>query len=186
MVAERQELNGIIPEPQPLSNEVGDGNIMCEVGEQQAARVEVQGPKRRAVIPCCEKSFRFNQIAEMVTEGGEAHTISLCKLCYNETPVRQGKQPLEVAEWKEIVERKTHRGRLWKNLEVNTPCAECGNTSPSEERGQGTGGFRKREARRNTRSVATGVSLTKNFWNQSKGIRIRIAVPTRCTALMKR
>ena len=27
--------------------------------------------------------------------------------------VRQGKQLLKVAEWKEIVERKAHRGRLW-------------------------------------------------------------------------
>ena len=35
---------------QPSSNEAEGDIIMCEVGEQQAARVEVQAPKRRAVI----------------------------------------------------------------------------------------------------------------------------------------
>ena len=34
----------------PSSNEVGSDFVMCEVEEQQAARVEVQGPKRKAVI----------------------------------------------------------------------------------------------------------------------------------------
>ena len=35
---------------QPSSNEADGGFTMCEVEEQQAARVEVQGPKRRAVL----------------------------------------------------------------------------------------------------------------------------------------
>ena len=34
----------------PSGNEVGGDSIMCEVEDQQAARVEVQGPKRKAVI----------------------------------------------------------------------------------------------------------------------------------------
>ena len=42
-------MNGVIPEIQP-TNEAGGGFIVCEVEEQQAARVEVQGPKRKAVI----------------------------------------------------------------------------------------------------------------------------------------
>ena len=37
-------------EIQPSSNEAEGDFIMCEVEEQQAARVEVQSPKRRAVI----------------------------------------------------------------------------------------------------------------------------------------
>ena len=41
-------MNKIIPEIQP-AKATGD-NIMCEVEEQQAARVEVQAPKRRAVM----------------------------------------------------------------------------------------------------------------------------------------
>ena len=62
---------------------------------------------------CSEHGFRFNQIGAVVTEeGGEAHAINLCKLCYNERLVRQEKQPLKAAEWREIVERKAH----WEDL----------------------------------------------------------------------
>ena len=54
------------------------------------------------------------QIAStVIEEGGEARTISLC-LCFNEKLVQQGKQSLKSKEWREIVERKAHRGRLWK------------------------------------------------------------------------
>ena len=37
----------MIPWTQPSSNETDGGFIMCEVEEQQAALVEVQGPERR-------------------------------------------------------------------------------------------------------------------------------------------
>ena len=47
--ADREEVNGVILEIQPASEAEGDF-IMCEVEEQQAARVEVQAQKRRAVI----------------------------------------------------------------------------------------------------------------------------------------
>ena len=118
---------------------------MCELEEQQAVRVEVQLPKRRAVIrveseetqhyvperrcyvdicqeeveeigfvpsalieplgaihwcnnQCSAHGFKIHQIAAMVTEeGGEAHTINLCKFCYNERRVRQGEQPAKAA-----------------------------------------------------------------------------------------
>ena len=43
-------MNGVIPEIQPSSNEAEGDFILCEVEEQQAARVEVQRTKRRAVI----------------------------------------------------------------------------------------------------------------------------------------
>ena len=61
------------------------------------------------------------QIASMVTEeGGEARTINLCKRCYNERLVHQGKQPLLV----EGMERDCRKKRLvvagyGKFLEVN-------------------------------------------------------------------
>ena len=58
MAAERQEMSGfIIPESQPSSNEVEGDFIVCKVAEQQAARVEVQGPKRRAVIRVESEEF---------------------------------------------------------------------------------------------------------------------------------
>ena len=50
MATERQEMKGLIPEMQPSSNEAEGDFILCEVEEEQAARVEVQGPRRRAVI----------------------------------------------------------------------------------------------------------------------------------------
>ena len=59
------------------------------------------------------KALRYMQIASMVMEeGGEARTINLCQLCYNEKPVQQGKQPLKSKERREVVERKAHCGRL--------------------------------------------------------------------------
>ena len=48
---ERQEMevDEVIPGMQPSSNETDGGFIMCEVKEQQAARVEVQSSKRRVI-----------------------------------------------------------------------------------------------------------------------------------------
>ena len=55
------------------------------------------------------------QIASMVIEeGGEARTINLCRRCCNEKTVQQGKQSLKSKEWKEVLVKKAHRGRLWK------------------------------------------------------------------------
>ena len=55
------------------------------------------------------------QIASMVIEeGGEARTFNLCQRCYIEKLVQQGKQSLKSMEWREVAERKAHRGRLWK------------------------------------------------------------------------
>ena len=47
---ERQgmEVDDVIPGTQPSSNETDGGFIMCEVEEQQAARVEVQGSKKKS------------------------------------------------------------------------------------------------------------------------------------------
>ena len=41
------EVDEVITGTQPSSNETDGGFLLCEVEEQQAARVEVQGPKRR-------------------------------------------------------------------------------------------------------------------------------------------
>ena len=160
---ERQgmEVDDVIPETQPSSNETHGVFFMCQVEEQQAARVEVQGPKRRVTrvesaetqdfvrervaheeinqeeademgfVPsalselrgafywcdnrCSDEALRFLQIASMVIEeGGEARTTNLRKRCCNQKLVQQGKQSLKSMEWSGVVERKAHRGRLWK------------------------------------------------------------------------
>ena len=48
---ERQgmEVDEVIARMQPSSNETDAGFTICEVEEQQAARVEVQGPERRVI-----------------------------------------------------------------------------------------------------------------------------------------
>ena len=61
---------------------------------------------------CSEKALRYMQSPSMlIEEGGEARTFNLCQRCYNEQLVQQGKQSME---WREVVERKAHRVRLWK------------------------------------------------------------------------
>ena len=52
----------------------------------------------------------------MVIEGEEARTINLCKLCYNAKLVKQGKHPLKLWEWKEVVEKQAHLQRLLKEV----------------------------------------------------------------------
>ena len=47
--------------------------------------------------------------------------VKLCGPRYSERPVQQGKRPLMVAEWREIVERKAHRGRSW-NMSESEQC----------------------------------------------------------------
>ena len=64
---------------------------------------------------CSDKALGSMQIASMVIEeGGEGRTINLCKRCYNEKLVQQGKRSLKSKVWRKVVERKAHRGRLWK------------------------------------------------------------------------
>ena len=64
---------------------------------------------------CSDKAPRYMQIASMVIEeGGEARTTNLCRLCHNAKLVQQGKQPLKSKKRKEVLEKKAHRGRLWK------------------------------------------------------------------------
>ena len=53
----------------------------------------------------------------VIEESGEPRTINLCERCYNEKLVQQGKQSLKSKEWREVVERKAHRDRLWKVFE---------------------------------------------------------------------
>ena len=50
----------------------------------------------------------------VVEEGGEAHTINLCQQCFKEQFVQQGKPRLKLWQWRGVVEKKAHRGRIWK------------------------------------------------------------------------
>ena len=224
---ERQgmEVDGVIPETQPSSNETDGGFIMCQVEEQQAARVEVQGPKRRVIrvesaetqdfvrerlaheeinqeeademgfVPsafselrgafywcdnrCSDEALKCMQIAStVIEEGGEVHTINLCKRCYNEKLVQQGKQLLKLMEWRGVVERKAHRGRLWKIFGIEHFL--CGMTSFSFSKGQGQERYWRMPLRKNKKEyrVSGNKNLhSKKFWSKSKEMRIQIAMP---------
>ena len=52
----------------------------------------------------------------MVEDGKEAHRVNLCQQCYNEKLTAQGLAPLKSWQWKAVVEKKAHRGRLWRML----------------------------------------------------------------------
>ena len=63
-------------------------NEVNEIGRVPSALSEPRGATHRRDNQCSEHAFRFNQIGAMVTEeGGEAHAINVCKLCYNERNV---------------------------------------------------------------------------------------------------
>ena len=63
---------------------------------------------------CTANGFKFLEIAAIVAEeGGAAHTINLCKRCYNEGRLKQGDEHVAASNWKELVEQKACRGKLW-------------------------------------------------------------------------
>ena len=64
---------------------------------------------------CNKEGYKFHQLAAVVTEegGGKAHTIILCKQCFWERRLKQGEQAATAARWREIVEQKAFRGKLW-------------------------------------------------------------------------
>ena len=215
------EVDEVVPGMQTSSNETYGGTMLCEVEEQEEARVEVQGPKRRVIrveseetqdyvretlaiiqeeadeigsVPsvfseprqahywcenrCIDKALSYMQIASMVIEeGGEARTINFCKLCHNAKLVQQGNQPQKSKEWKEVLEKKAHRGRLWKIFRNRTLSGRnVGVCRSQKDLGkEHSSGRRSRKTRRKARSVAKWVSLQSSSGAGQKmcGYRLR-------------
>ena len=64
---------------------------------------------------CSEKAVRCWQFASVVVEdGGEARTVNLCQQCCNERRVQQGEPRMNSWQWRAVVEKKAHRGRIWR------------------------------------------------------------------------
>ena len=128
----------------------------------------------------------------MVVEGsGEACTLNLCQQCCNEKLVQQGKQPLIFWQWKGVVERKAHRGRLWEVLGELTTSGRnvrvfhsCKGGSKDNSSGRCSG-----KTRRTARSVASGVPIRKKVLEQIKTSadtnRVSNAAGTRCKTCEK-
>ena len=52
----------------------------------------------------------------MVNEGGETYTTNLCQKCFNTHLQAEGEEPLTNVHWREVVEKKVYRGRMWKMM----------------------------------------------------------------------
>ena len=65
----------------------------------------------------CEKALNCWDTSSFVVEDeGEAYTKIWCQQCYNERLQKQGRPQLKLWQWRAVVEKKAHRGRLWKLL----------------------------------------------------------------------
>ena len=71
----------------------------------------------RCDTQCSEKTLSFWQLASVeIKEGEESCTTNLCQKCYNGSLKAKGDEPLTKWQWHEFVEKKAHRGRLWKMM----------------------------------------------------------------------
>ena len=74
-------------------------------------------PLFRCVNQCSEETLSYWQLASVVhNEGNEAHTTNLCQKCFNKHLQAKGEMPLTNVQWRELVEKKAYRGRMWKMM----------------------------------------------------------------------
>ena len=66
---------------------------------------------------CSDNALRFWQFASTVVDDvKESYAVNLCQQCYNESLTAKGLALLKNWQWKAVVEKKAHRGRLWRML----------------------------------------------------------------------
>ena len=74
-------------------------------------------PLFRCDNQCSEKTLRYWQVASVeVNEGDEAYTTNLCQKCFNKHLQAKGEEPLTNVKWRQVVEKKANRGRMWKMM----------------------------------------------------------------------
>ena len=52
----------------------------------------------------------------VVNEGDEAYTTNMCQKCFNEHLQVKGEKPMSNVQWRQVVEKKAYRGRMWKMM----------------------------------------------------------------------
>ena len=52
----------------------------------------------------------------VLDEGDEAYMTNLCQKCFNKHLQAKGEKPLTNVQWREVVEKKAYRGRMWKMM----------------------------------------------------------------------
>ena len=76
-----------------------------------------RGPMFGSDSRCSNKALRFWQFDSVVVDDDkESYTVNVCQQCNNKRLTAQGQAPLKSWLWKAVVEKKAHRGRLWKML----------------------------------------------------------------------
>ena len=73
-----------------------------------------QKPLFRCDNQCREKTLSFWQLASLIKEGEESYTTNSCQKCHNESLEAEGDKPLTKWQWYAVVEKKAHRGMLWR------------------------------------------------------------------------
>ena len=63
---------------------------------------------------CRAKCFKFFDIAPVVSEeGGAAHTVNLCNMCYNERRAKQGEAEVAASKWRALTSRRLLEECYW-------------------------------------------------------------------------
>ena len=72
-------------------------------------------PLFRCDKQCSEQILSYWQLASVVVnEGDKAYTTNLCQKCCNKHLQAKGEEPLTNVQWRQVVEKKGYRGRMWK------------------------------------------------------------------------
>ena len=87
--------------------------------EEEEERTFPLKPLFRCDNQCNEKTLSYWQLASVVlNEGDEAYTTNLCQRCFNKHLQAKGEMPLTNVQWREVVEKKAYRGRMWKMMGI--------------------------------------------------------------------
>ena len=110
---------------------------------------------------CSEKTLSYWQLASVVlNEGDEAYTTNLCQKCFNKHLQATGEKHLTNVQWRQVVERKAYRGRMWKMMGKEPyVCGDVGIFPPRKKQSKEVSrAGRRRKAGRNTGSMAAGIA----------------------------
>ena len=163
--SEKQELlAGLVQDKRRLQSKAAEKyseTIFEETRElQENKSKEALGTRTEVWHRCSDKALRFWHFASIVVDDvKESYTVNMCQQCYNERLTVQGLAALKCWQRKAVVEKKAHRGILWRMLgkdqftqgmwEVFLSCMS--------EREEISKGCRARKAGRDTRPMATRV-----------------------------
>ena len=91
-----------------------------EVEERICVPSAVSVPQKlmfRCDKQCSEKTLGYWQLASVViSEGEESYTTNLCHMCFDDSLKAKGEKPLTNVQWRQVVEKKTYRGRIWRMM----------------------------------------------------------------------